>query len=83
MSHHLQAGQVFLPPQEALVLRSHGGKQVVRVHDDVHERVQQPEERAVAACGRTNAGVMRTLGADTISRERRRRRRANGRTYRA
>lgn len=46
---HLQAGQVLLPPEEALELRSHGGEQVVRVHDDVHEGVEQAEEGAVAA----------------------------------
>lgn len=46
---HLERGQVLLPPQVLLELRSHCGEQVVRVHDDVHEGVQQAEERAVAA----------------------------------
>lgn len=48
-THHLECGEVLLPPDELLVLRSHGGHHVVEVHDDVHERVQHREERAVAA----------------------------------
>lgn len=38
-THHLHVGDVLLPPQILLELRSHGRQQVVRVHDDVHERV--------------------------------------------
>lgn len=52
---HLQRGQVLLPPEEALELGSHGGEQVVRVHDDVHEGVEQAEEGAVAAGGELDA----------------------------
>lgn len=48
---HLQGGQVLLPPEVPL----HGGpesrEQVVRVHDYVHERVQEAEEGAVPAGG--------------------------------
>lgn len=47
--HHLQQGQVFLPPQVLLDFGSHRGEHVVSVHDDVHERVEEAEERAVAA----------------------------------
>lgn len=46
---HLQAGQVLLPPEEPLELGAHGGKQVVRVHDNVHKGVEQAEKGAVAA----------------------------------
>ena len=46
---HLHDGEVFLPPDELGVLRSHGGHHVVKVHDDVHERVEQTEEGGVAA----------------------------------
>lgn len=49
VQYHLEHGQVFLPPQVLLHLRSDGGQHVVRVHDDVHERVEQTEERAVTA----------------------------------
>lgn len=47
--YHLEHGQVFLPPQVLLHLWPDGGQHVVRVHNDVHERVEQTEERAVAA----------------------------------
>lgn len=48
-AYHLEGGEVFLPPNELGVLGSHGGDHVVEVHDDVHERVEQAEERRVAA----------------------------------
>lgn len=48
---HLQGGQVLFPPQVLLVFGSHGGEKVVRVHDDVHERVEQTEESSVSARG--------------------------------
>jgi len=47
--YHLEHSQVFLPPEVLLHLRTYGCQHVVRVHDDVHERVEQPEERAVTA----------------------------------
>ena len=37
---HLQRGHVLLPPDVLLVLRAHGGQHVVRVHEDVNERVE-------------------------------------------
>lgn len=53
--HHLQGGQVFLPPEESLVLGSHRRKQIVRVHDNVHESVEEAEEGAVTSGGELNA----------------------------
>jgi len=50
-THHLQTGEVFLPPDELLVLGSERGDQVVTVHDNVHEGIEQSEEAAVAAGG--------------------------------
>lgn len=47
---HLQRGQVLLPPQVLLDGRAERGQQIVRVHDDVYERVEKPKERAVSAC---------------------------------
>lgn len=49
MLYHLEHSQVFLPPEVLLHLRTNSGQHVVRVHDDVHERVEQPEESAVTA----------------------------------
>lgn len=48
--HHLQTGQILLPPQVFLDFGSQSGQQVVRVHDNVYESVQQTEERTVTAC---------------------------------
>ena len=48
---HLQRGEMLLPPDVLLVLGAHGGDHVVEVHDDVHERVEQAKEGAVAAGG--------------------------------
>lgn len=36
---HLQQRQIFLPPQILLHFGSHCGQHIVRVHDDVHERI--------------------------------------------
>ena len=47
---HLEDGQVLLPPEVRLQPRAHRCQQVVRVHHDVDERVQEAEERAVTAC---------------------------------
>ena len=49
--YHLDSGEVLLPPQVLLVLRSQRRHQVVRIHDDVHERVEEAEERGVTAWG--------------------------------
>ena len=42
--NHLECGEVFFPPNEFLVLRTHGGHHVVKVHDDVDEGVEQTEK---------------------------------------
>jgi len=47
--YHLEHSQVFLPPEVLLHVRSNGSQHVVRVHDDVYESVEQPEECAVTA----------------------------------
>lgn len=47
--YHLHGGQMLLPPQELLVLRPHGRQHVVRVHEDVYERIDQPKQRPMAA----------------------------------
>lgn len=46
--NHLKSGEIFLPPNEFLVLWSHGGHHVVEIHDDVDESVEQTEESRVA-----------------------------------
>lgn len=48
-AYHLQVGDVLLPPQILLHLRSEGGEEVVGVHDDVHERVDPANEGAMSA----------------------------------
>ena len=52
---HLQRRQVFLPPGELLVLRSHCRNAVVQVHPNVHETVEHSEESGVAARNETHA----------------------------
>ena len=37
---HLKRGHVLLPPDVLLVLRTHSGQHVVRVHEDVDESVE-------------------------------------------
>lgn len=54
-TYHLEYGQVFLPPQVLLHMRSDSGQHVIRVHDYVHERIQETEERAVATWKIENA----------------------------
>lgn len=48
--HHLQGGQIFLPPEVRLYLGPEGGQKVVRVHHDMYKCVEHAEERAVTAC---------------------------------
>lgn len=50
--NHLHGSQIFLPPEVALHFWSKSGQKVIGVHPDVHECVEQAEERAVAACKR-------------------------------
>lgn len=38
-NYHLQRGDVFFPPEVLLILRQDGREQIIRVHDDVHETV--------------------------------------------
>lgn len=44
---HLEVGEVFLPPDVAAVLRSHGRQHVVDVHHNVYEGVDKTKESAV------------------------------------
>lgn len=53
--HHLEHGQVLLPPQIFLHLRSHRGQHVIRVHHDVNAGVDEAEERRVTARRELNA----------------------------
>ncbi len=46
--YHLESSKVFLPPNELLVLGTHGGHHVVKVHDNVDEGVEQTEKGGVA-----------------------------------
>lgn len=48
-TNQLHRGQVLLPPEVFLVLGSEAGDQIVRVHDDVDEGVDNTKESAVAA----------------------------------
>jgi len=48
-AYHLEHSQVFLPPEVLLHLWTNGSQHVIRVHNDVYERVKQPKERAVTA----------------------------------
>lgn len=52
---HLEGGQVLFPPQEPLVSGAEGGDQVIGVHDDVDEGVEEAEEGGVAAWGEFHA----------------------------
>lgn len=54
-NYHLEGSEVFLPPQVFPHVRAHRSEHVVRVHDDVHEGIQQPEERGVSARGELHA----------------------------
>jgi len=47
ITHHLQTGDVLFPPQVLLNARPQCSQQVIRVHDYVHEGVDQTEESAV------------------------------------
>lgn len=48
MGYHLQGGDVLLPPDVLLEAGSHGSQHVVGVHDDVHEGVDDADERAMS-----------------------------------
>jgi hypothetical protein len=42
--HHLENGQVFLPPQIFLELRAHRCHKVIKVHNKVHQTVKSGKE---------------------------------------
>ena len=46
---HLHLGQVPLPPQVRLHVRTQGGEGIVRVHDNVDESVEQGAQGLMAA----------------------------------
>lgn len=46
----LDRRHVLLPPEILVILWSHGRYQIIRVHDDVHERVQDSEKSSLDAC---------------------------------
>ena len=48
LKYHLEGGQVFLPPNELLVLWTHGSHHVVEVHDNVDEGVEESEKCRMA-----------------------------------
>lgn len=39
MSYHLDDGQILLPPQVFLDLRSTGGQAIIQIHQDVDHRI--------------------------------------------
>lgn len=49
ITHHLQVGDPVLPPQVFLEFWSHRGQHIVKVHDDVHEGVDDANEGSVTA----------------------------------
>lgn len=42
--HHLECGQVFLPPNIFLVFWSHGGNHIVKVHNNMHKTASKVNE---------------------------------------
>jgi len=52
---HLQLGQVSFPPEVFLDAGSHGGHEVVEVHDDVYAHVEEPAEGGVSATNKSNS----------------------------
>lgn len=56
---HLQCRQILLPPQIFLILWSHCRKQIICVHHNVDESVQQAEECAMTTCRDSCRGVRR------------------------
>lgn len=45
--YHLKSGDMLLPEQEPLVLRTHSGHHVIRVHNYMDKRVDDPNEGPV------------------------------------
>jgi hypothetical protein len=50
INYQLNPGHISLPPEVLLVLGSHGGDHVVRVHGDVHHRVEECNHDALLTC---------------------------------
>lgn len=46
---HLDGRQIFLPPKELLILWAERSEEVIRIHDDMYESVDQPEESGMTA----------------------------------
>lgn len=47
--HQLQGGQVLLPPQILLHVRANGSQAIVRVHDNMDERVNKTNEERLSS----------------------------------
>lgn len=52
---HLHGRQVLLPPEVLLILGPHGGQQVVRVHDNMNERIKEAEESGMSSWSELDA----------------------------
>ena len=46
---NLDGGQILFPPDETLVARSHGSHQVIKIHNDVDESVEERAKQSVSA----------------------------------
>ena len=53
-AYHLEGREILFPPDELLVLWTHGGHHVIKVHDDVDKSVEQTEEGRVATGSEAN-----------------------------
>lgn len=49
--NQLNPGDVLLPPQVLPVAWSHRRQHVVKVHENVHKRVEEADDNALFACG--------------------------------
>ena len=47
--NHLESGEVLFPPEKLLDPGTHGGQQIIRVHDHVDERIEKGKETGVTA----------------------------------
>lgn len=43
--HHLESGQVLLPPNVFLVFWSHSGNHIIKVHNNMHEPVLKRKQQ--------------------------------------
>jgi hypothetical protein len=51
----LQGSEIFLPPDELLILRSKSSNKVISVHNNVNESIKKSEEAAVTTRGELNS----------------------------